>query len=1411
MAPLSDRVYFPSLGECLTGEQVVMYGLSFPDPKRRRTEVSNVARRSWKLAAAAISDVSGQRQTSAAIIDFFDDSHVHELLNNPSRAFSQPSEASKKDFETKTAPINVTPGADDRYDLEAIKRDTEWLSKNAKINLVAALRVVVIELQSRASTHLTGPLSSQDATNLKEAAGLERGHGSSLISDLGGGAALDAEEIWTEFEKADSRRQRLFATYLLERRNYMMVVEYALSIKLYERLPILTPIEAKLVQVYRLRLRQAPKEELEELLSNYLQAVSDRMTLIESGLTAQTDDPLLTNEYIELDWLRTLLTEVAHALSAIFQVVDKFGNDFAPSNAVNQWFTLMDMFSFFDRLQPINEAIAELIMPLKTLSAAISLIFLKPERALTYLVERDEDPAQADAAYDSYILSNDVLEQVHKSLMNAANADSESACPVIFAWAILLHQLNISYQSRTEKRDNLLQQNARETFETGVVARPTMARRNSAGSIFSIESSKFDGFLENQVIPKDLGAVEQLAAAVTTQGRVYDIVSKMSSLCGSSVKGCMTAVVGSRVRTVFVELLKVTYPFVGYQSEPLEALVSVLSANRNYWDITSGDNLPADQDVVSSTLRDDQILEFYFQQTIDRHPYEFLPFITMCRILASTASFSDDDDRSELLLGHLRQTPTLTFILPDAFMDYELVQEDENTNSFCILQDIPLISLSSSWQRRTIEDDAYRIPSGTLGRFITDTGRVVVMEYPHSTLSLLGRRLEINLAKEGYRAEFGMLQPDEVAEVIALFATLIAIENIKVSKEGGVSALVQAESDIMHETSKHISGGRDIITVVCDTMDYYMQDELAMSDDVAVSVLNSCVQFLDAVLQIQPSRVWSYLARSELLNSDSRAGKLTKITGNLDLMSDRFEFLVSSMRMFSALLRTASSSAVQRRGGNKLAPRQRNELNPWSGTADKVLARVSLSIVQAAVDIFENTSTWKFENNTARTSLLDAVVPMLNDVVQYAYSMGSPQGEDSIVSCLRPAASYVVDCFLSPNTGTLRFQPLLTTFTSAFTTDESTLYPARRQVATSQVVSVLSFCATLLRVADLLEKQSKVFETYLFKVSTLLARLCGASDFYRSPALWLLDSLVTNGGRSSNDPPSLLGYLGPQISKSFLQVLAGLGKPFRITEDVRSTWRFFSSVLRNRQQWMSNCLLTGQTPREAMRDTSKKELSSQSLFAAALARLKSLSTLEPAEAVVILDFVASAQNYWPWTVFTLQKDTSYLDGLRAYVRELQPSHLVAKTNVTKASYEARIAAYVAETLAMQLYHSRHLGSDNELAKGLVKDIDYYLRDGVEVGGYNKSLHTNFARNFATKYGGCKIESFKRTSLEPRALGTAYFYDLSRADEMLRFDPAWNGRKNDGFKTEMELANANLSLVDAQIVSIPQRSIDTIID
>ena len=1017
---------------------------------------------------------------------------------------------------------------------------------------------------------------------------------------------------------------------------------------------------------------------------------------------------------------------------------------------------------------------------------------------MQYFQEREEDPASADSSYDSYLLSSDVLEQVHTTVMAIAESNVEPAAPVCLAWAVILAGMNRSYHSRSEKRDNLLLQTSRERFEASGLPRSASGRRNSAGSIFSIESSRFDTFLEATFVSKDLQTAEKLFRVVTDNGYVYDVISGMASNIGSSAQGSMPPLLSSRIRAWLLEAVQTADPLIGYQEASVGTLITLLSADREYWDMHGAHTLPPDQDLVATMIQSEWLQERFLQTALDRYPEEFLPFITLCRVLCSTLSLEGED--SDQILTLLRQTPTLTFNLPDSAGTEELSPaETDLLNYYRISDDISIVSQTSNWRRKQADEDDFRIPAGTIGRFLTQDGQFSQIDFAHSTLALLGRRLQINISDERDPCLFPPLNADMTGEVVLLFATLIRVDSLKTGKATGNGVVVLHEADILHEASKHMTGGKDIVSVICETMDSYLQDDLAMSDENAVNVLNSCVQFLHSVLPHHPSRVWSYLARSDLLNTESRAGKLAKITGNLDLVSSRFEFLRSSICLFSDLVDTAMTSAVQRVAGTRPTGRQRPDSNPWLGISDKVLSRVSYAIAQISVDVFENTTTWKFESDVKRTVLLDNVIDILIKFISYSYGMGDSQ-KSNLNGALRPAASYVLECFLQPSTGTLRYQPILNSLVNARTLEDLTLYSTRDKLVCKQVRKAMDLCTILLRTANSLERPSGILESYLFKICTMLARVSAASTHFRKSALQLLDSLVFNAGQSLNEPPSLLGYLGPQISRSFLQLLSSIGKPFGLKDEVRTTWRFFSSILRNRQQWMSNCLLTGQTPREAMKKDSKNDIAPDSVFAIALEKLSKLSEVDSAQALVILDFVASAQNYWPWTVFTLQKDTKYLEGLQAYVRNLKPSHQTAKSSVTTASVQARVAAYVAETFAMQLYHSRHLGNADTLAKGLLSDLDYYLRDGVEVAGYNKSLHSNFAKNFSTKYAGCSLDDFRKTLLEPRELGPDYYYDLDRANTMLSFDPGWLGRKQNGFKTEMELANTNLSLVDAQIVS-----------
>jgi nuclear pore complex protein Nup188 len=119
---------------------------------------------------------------------------------------------------------------------------------------------------------------------------------------------------------------------------------------------------------------------------------------------------------------------------------------------------------------------------------------------------------------------------------------------------------------------------------------------------------------------------------------------------------------------------------------------------------------------------------------------------------------------------------------------------------------------------------------------------------------------------------------------------------------------------------------------------------------------------------------------------------------------------------------------------------------------------------------------------------------------------------------------------------------------------------------------------------------------------------------------------------------------------------------------------------------------------------------------------------------------------------------------------------------------------------MYLYHSRQLGKTAPVTD-LLPHIEFYTRCAVSAPSYNVSLHANLKRNFEAMYSGCSLQDFKRTRLEVLEFGREYFYDINYADMMLNSDQAWTGRKNDGLAEELAKANVNLSLVDAQVVSV----------
>lgn len=548
-----------------------------------------VRRRSWRLVATALADTTGHRQNSHAIISFLTNPQIQSLFTKPNAVFEPPVQGAgdndpyKQAFEAKTAAAQVAPTPNPKFDIKTIKDDSIWLSNNARINLFAALRVVIIEFQSRARNQLTGPISSQDAVSLQEAAGATNAQTSSILPGFNLSGLPDAADLEKDFDIPESRRRRVFQTYLAERRYFAMATDYIFTLMLHERLPSLaintkatTTIRDSFLEAFGLTSvtpnSDTPAKTYHALVSRYFTVVSDSIGAC-GDITVVAEDQDLHRDDLQIEWMKTFVVEAIHAMTVAFQLLDLSSHVLVSPELLQQWFQFLGDTSYLELLAS-NPALGDLAKPVQCLVCLVSLAAFNVPRIRQHF----KGEAEIDMSTE-YIGSSEALELVHSAVQAGLERTSAPAIPVVFAWVPIIHDMCLSYQDRAERRDALQNQKAIETYDSGTQMVPGAGRRNSAGSITTIDRAGYDDFLANCGLNHDLQPVEFLMTAVIGgDGLVYTVLANIAKMLGSSEDSIFAASVGSRMRKVLLELLEHTFFYTGYINESVQTLLAVLTA-----------------------------------------------------------------------------------------------------------------------------------------------------------------------------------------------------------------------------------------------------------------------------------------------------------------------------------------------------------------------------------------------------------------------------------------------------------------------------------------------------------------------------------------------------------------------------------------------------------------------------------------------------------------------------------------------------------------------------------------------------------------------------------------------------------------------------------------------------------------
>ena len=1070
------------------------------------------------------------------------------------------------------------------------------------------------------------------------------------------------------------------------------------------------------------------------------------------------------------------------------------------------------------------------LLPFQANIALVSLAILNIPIAIEKLEEISTlSISAADATRGShYLLQEDCILQVTEILVDAAKKGSCNASPAVFAWGIILQTLREYASKSKEVRELRQSQRAANAYGPTLsepegreglsgTSFPSPNRRSSGGSDASQQPTYLEEIQETlDRMPLNEDPIALLARCAVDYSHVFDIITNLATdFCtqyGSEHQGKC----GLQIRLLLLDLIRAAAQYIEYGPEIVSATLAILTGSGRYWEILASPQHSRDAQPAAVFLNDSFLMERLFDAALSRFPYEVLPFLKLCRALASSSCTLDEGKIA--IKSILENIPSFTSTLDDDGYTNRLDVDNspylELNDSVEIFPHRRVHGLNTARKRITqtsgsakspASNSDFQLPAQTAGRVLSN-GKplVVIWHYEYSGFKYMGRFLQQAMDnKDMHYSDTAAATTPVVIEIIGMLTAILASAS---NDETTGQIASEVAQEVLEEASDGLDRNQDVVSIILAIFEdelYRIQSTTSVAT--STELLIHCIEFSHALLLVLPSRIWPFLARSGLISLDGKESRLSAVISGFEMPSGRYGFLHGCIRVFDALIDDVIKHAVSRKISTKALARFGEQDTVGAGISDSVIKKVLRSMGQITVDVFETSRSWRFADPEECAEISSVVCSVLDKILTSCFKVDdNPDLAGKLTGLLAPTATYLLEAFFSKANNDLPALPLLHIFLEGMTIPESSLPTRLTAHRISQIIAALKLSNTLVRLNQHSDFTPAHLEETLFKSIPVLVKLYSIHDNYRLPIIELLEILVNSIGRQEAQPPSMLGCLGQDIAKYFLEMISTLDQPLNDKLLSIAIWKFLAAVVSQRQQWFSIYLLRGSTPREALRDNDKgskaKSQNTRSMLNVASRRLSHLERLQPEEAGSILEFLTLAADFWPWVLTQLDKDHELL----AILMDQLPQADASATNDTliaflKTPHQILITSYIISLFGLYIHSWKEKG-DVMFAKKLVPRLGYLIQHAVDVPSYNASLHGNLRKNFGLKFPGCNLGNFKKTPFSPSKLGDNYYYDLEIAGLMLDFDPAWARKGKQSFAEEFSRANINMSIVESQIVS-----------
>lgn len=1076
-------------------------------------------------------------------------------------------------------------------------------------------------------------------------------------------------------------------------------------------------------------------------------------------------------------------------------------------------------------------------MPLRSLAALVSLSFLNIPLALDLLDQSFAAGVSTGSEGSSpYVLNSAAVNELNDIISGAVSLKTSS--PSVLAWSIILHKLRelaLTARESKEVRQSLRatdKYNIADSSDTDAAERSsarniaTSWRRSSTGSDSSQQSTLLEEIYDSISFTTADGGdrVAFLAAVAVDECKVFEIIITIAvEYCtpfGFEHKGKP----GQRMRSMLLDLVQACVSFVAYQPTLLMATLALLTGSERFWETVDRSAEPNKSEPSARFMNDVVLKRMIWAPALVRFPYETSPFLQLCRAL----TFKKGRDPEELpTWNELEELDSFTYRLPTHFDAYVPVRTQEDDDFLQLTEGLSL-AVGPDFGRSTVQHfgndktsravtdlaqppNIFVLPSDTQGRIISNGKPFVVMwHHSYSALTYMGRILQcasiVDLSASESNSTFSV---EIVGEIISLITAMLSSAATNGLLEQTSTSSAESAELILGGASDGLDRNQDIVSVIFDIFERALYKRRKTSEDMeSIDLLVQCIQFTFALLPFKPDRVWPFLGRSGLLGIGKDQGQLSAVVATQEMLLGHYDFLLGCTRLFEALIEDAITHVVSRNAPAKAVTRFGATMSLGAGVSRVTMEKVLESLTRTMIEVFESTMNWKFVQQWERMEINSRLCSIFQRILNYCFDTNdNPKISQKLTSPLAPAAKYIISVFLSKSNAEVAVLPLLHTFGEGIATPSTTLPTRGLQYWTSQVREALKFTSTLIRLNKLLLQPPSHLEDQMFKSASVLAKVYTAHESYRLPAVELFDSLVRSAAATSQQPPSLLGHLGQETASHFLEVLSMLDQPLNDDALSSAIWKLLSAVVSKRQQWFAIFVLTGNTPRESFKDkrnpAALNSRRSEPILNTALDGLCNIEKLESRKTLSMLEFVALAADFWPWVLTTIAQHSHFMKAVSEFGAHIGSMTATTRSKAYRLSSDynsPQILSFVADILTMYSNYKQQM-NDQKFHKWIVPHLTYLIKNAISPPSYSASLHANLNRNFKSQFFGCSLEDFKKTPLNRTQLGESFFYDLELANKMLAYDPAWVGKKDEGFAEEVRRANVDLSVVEAQVVSL----------